>query len=177
MTPTRFAQKGLEAARRIGGERTRRGWGLAAAIALASASACMPAPQTGNTPAAGTALTRTIVDPYLKIQSALADDSMDGVKANAGNIATAGAALGAPAMKIDTAAVQLTSATELADARTKFAALSEAIDAYMTGLHLTPPDGVKVAVCPMVNKPWMQEGGAIANPYYGKEMPTCGSFR
>ena len=38
---------------------------------------------------------------------------MDGVKANAGSIATAATALGAPAMKIDTAAVQLASAAEL----------------------------------------------------------------
>ena len=58
-----------------------------------------------------------------------------------------------------------------------FHTLSEAIDVYMTGLHLTPPQGVKVAVCPMVNKPWMQEGPTLANPYYGKEMSTCGSFR
>jgi hypothetical protein len=29
----------------------------------------------------------------------------------------------------------------------------------------------------MVHKPWLQEGSAIANPYYGKEMPDCGSFR
>jgi membrane fusion protein, copper/silver efflux system len=152
-----------------------RRWGLAASLTIASA--CMPAPQTSNTPAAGTAMPRTIVDPYLKIQSALADDRIDEVKANAGNIATAATALGAPAMKIDMAAVQLTSATELSDARTKFGTLSEAIDTYMTGLHLTPPEGVKVAVCPMVNKPWMQEGGTIANPYYGKDMPTCGSFR
>jgi hypothetical protein len=141
------------------------------------AAACMPAPQTKNTPAAGAEMPRTIIDPYLKIQSALADDSMDEVKANAGNIATAAASLGAPAMKIDMAAVQLTSATELPAARDRFGALSEAIDAYMTGLKLTPPEGVRVAVCPMVHKPWLQEGSAIANPYYGKEMPTCGSFR
>jgi HPt (histidine-containing phosphotransfer) domain-containing protein len=139
--------------------------------------ACAPAPQTSNTPAAGSQMPRSIVDPYLKIQAALADDSMDGVKQNAGEIATAATSLGAPAMKIDTAAVQLASTTELADAREKFGTLSEAIDAYMTGLKLTPPDGVRVAMCPMVHKPWLQEGSAIANPYYGKEMPTCGSFR
>jgi hypothetical protein len=142
--------------------------------ALAS---CAPAPQTSNTPAAGSQMPRSIVDPYLKIQTALADDSMDGVKQNAGEIATAATALGAPAMKIDTTAVQLASTTELADARDRFGALSEAIDSYMTGLKVTPPDGVRVAVCPMVHKPWLQEGSAIANPYYGKEMPTCGSFR
>lgn len=151
------------------------GWAVVAALVLASA--CAPAPQTSNTPVPGSQMPRTVVDPYLKIQAALADDSMDGVKANAGDVATAASALGAPAMKIDTAALQLAAATELPDAREKFATLSEAIEAYMTGLKLTPPEGVRVAVCPMVHKPWLQEGSAIANPYYGKEMPTCGSFR
>ena len=102
---------------------------------------------------------------------------MDEVKANAGNIATAATALGAPAMKIDTAAVQLASVDDLAAAREKFGALSDAIVTYMDGLHLTPPEGVRVAFCPMVKKPWLQEGSALANPYYGSGMPTCGSFR
>jgi hypothetical protein len=159
-----------------------RSWMYVVALAVLSASACMPAPQTSNTPAAGTAMNRGIIDPYLKIQAALADDQVDGIRADAGNIATAATALGAPAMKIDTAAVQLAAATEAAppdiqDVRDKFGALSEAIDTYMTGLHLVPPDGVKVAYCPMVNKPWLQEGSTIANPYYGKGMLTCGSFR
>jgi Cu(I)/Ag(I) efflux system membrane fusion protein len=146
-------------------------------LVLLGVAACAPAPQTGNTPAAGSAMSRGVVDPYLQIQEALAADTVDGVKAHAGEIATAATALGAPAMKIDTAAVQLASATELDDAREKFGRLSEAIDTYMTGLHLTPPDGVKVASCPMVNKPWLQKGDAIANPYYGSAMLTCGSFR
>ena len=154
-------------------------WGLGgAAIALALAvGACAPAPQTDKTPKAGSEMSRSVIDPYLKIQEALADDKMDGVKANAGQVATASAALGAPAMKIDTAAVQLASASELEDARTKFATLSEAIDDYMTGLHLKAPEGVRVAFCPMVQKPWLQKGEAIENPYYGKEMLTCGSLR
>jgi Cu(I)/Ag(I) efflux system membrane fusion protein len=132
---------------------------------------------TDKTPKAGAEMSRAVLDPYLKIQAALADDSMDGVKANAGNIATAATALGAPAMKIDTTAVQLASAAEIEDAREKFGALSEAIDKYMTGLQLKAPEGVKVAVCPMVQKPWLQADAAINNPYYGKSMQTCGSFR
>ena len=146
-------------------------------LLVVGATACMPAPQVSNTPTAGAEMPRTIVDPYLKIQSALADDSMDGVTANAGNIATAATALGAPAMKIDTSALQLASTAELPDAREKFGTLSEAIDAYMTGLKLTPPEGVKVAVCPMVQKPWLQADATINNPYFGKSMQTCGSFR
>ena len=150
--------------------------GLVALMAV-SASACAPAPATDKTPKAGTEMSRAVIDPYLTIQAALADDSMDEVKANAGNIATAAAALGAPAMKIDTTALQLASAIEIEDARDKFGALSEAIDAYMTGLHLTAPQGVKVAVCPMVHKPWLQADATINNPYFGKSMQTCGSFR
>jgi Cu(I)/Ag(I) efflux system membrane fusion protein len=139
--------------------------------------ACAPAPATDNTPKAGTEMSRAIIDPYLKIQAALADDSMDGVTANAGSIATAATSLGAPAVKIDTTAVQLAAAAEIGDARDKFGALSEAIDKYMTGLHLTAPQGVKVAFCPMVQKPWLQAEATINNPYFGKNMQTCGSFR
>ena len=144
---------------------------------LWATSACTPAPQTSNTPAAGSKMPTSIVDPYLKIQAALAEDRVDDVKANAGNIATAATALGAPAMKIDTAALQLASAAELDDAREKFGVLSEAIVTYMDGLHLVPPEGVRKAYCPMVNKPWLQEGSTLANPYYGTSMATCGEFR
>ena len=149
-------------------------WGLAV---LVFASACAPAPAVDKTPKAGSEMSRTVIDPYLKIQEALSDDKMDGVKANAGDVATAAAALGAPAMKIDTAAVQLSNAVEIDDARAKFGTLSEAIDTYMTGLKLKAPDGVRVAVCPMVHKPWLTASAAIENPYYGKSMSTCGSFR
>jgi len=155
-----------------------RGSGLAAAIAVALAvSACAPAPVPDKAPKAGSEMSRAVVDPYLKIQAALSNDTIDGVRQNAGDLATAAAALGAPAMKIDTAAVQLASAVEIEDAREKFGALSEAIDKYMTGNKLKAPEGVKVAFCPMVQKPWMQTAGTIDNPYFGKEMLTCGSFR
>ena len=129
------------------------------------------------TTARGGEMPRSIIDPYLKIQTALAEDSVEGVRQNAGDLTTAAAALGAPAMKIDTSAAQLTSAGELEDARDKFGRLSEAIDTYMTGLNLKAPEGVRVAWCPMASKPWLQQDGTLANPYYGKSMPACGEFR
>ena len=158
----------------------KRGAGLRAeglGLVLLVASACAPAPQTDKTPKAGSEMSRAVIDPYLKIQQALADDRMDGVKENAGSIATAATALGAPAMKIDTSALQLASAAEIDDARAKFGDLSVALDTYMTGLKLTPPEGVKVAFCPMVHKPWLTASATIDNPYYGKSMSTCGNFR
>ena len=154
-----------------------RAQGLGLILFAAATSACAPAPMTDKTPKAGSEMSRAVLDPYLKIQAALSDDTIDGVKANAGDVVTAATALGAPAMKIDMAAVQLASASELEDAREKFGTLSEAIDAYMTGLKLKAPEGVKVAYCPMVHKPWLQTASAIDNPYYGKSMISCGSFR
>jgi len=122
-------------------------------------------------------MNRGVVEPYLAIQTALASDSVEGVKANAGAIATAASGLGTSAVPIDTAAVQLAAAADLQEARARFGRLSEAIDAYMAAGHLGPPDGVRVAFCPMVLKPWMQRDGALRNPYYGSQMLTCGSFR
>ena len=145
--------------------------GLVALVATSCSRAAFPVTARGGE------MPRSIVDPYLKIQTALAGDSTEGIRANAGDIATAAAALGAPAMKIDTTAVQLANAVEIDDARERFGALSEAIDAYMTGLKLKAPEGVKVAFCPMVQKPWLQADAAINNPYYGKSMQSCGSFR
>jgi hypothetical protein len=117
------------------------------------------------------------VDPYLKIQTALFSDSVDGVTSYAGNITTAATTLGAPAVKIDTAAAQMTSAGELPDAREKFDRLSEAIITYMEGLHLTPPPGVHIAQCETTRKRWLQEGESVANPYEGASAPACGTLR
>src|SRR5262249_32808257 len=133
--------------------------------------------QTGTGTPAATPVTQALIEPYLKIQASLSADSLDGVASNAGRIATAASSLGAPAVKIDTAALRLASAGDLADARAKFGDLSEAIVNYMTGQHLTLPAGVREADCWMVRKPWLQQGSTLANPYYGTEMANCGEFR
>ena len=74
---------------------------------------------------------------------------------------------------------QLASADTIDTAREKFGILSEAIVTYLDGNKLNGGDGVKIAFCPMMKKPWMQKGDALANPYYGAASPmaTCGSFR
>jgi Cu(I)/Ag(I) efflux system membrane fusion protein len=45
-------------------------------------------------------------------------------------------------------------------------------------LRAQPPEGMTllVAHCPMVNADWLQTSEAIANPYYGSQMLTCGSI-
>ena len=147
----------------------------AASSLLILISGCMPAPATSNTPESGSPMPAAIVDPYLRIQTGLFTGTLDQVRAGAGNIATASTPLGSPAFRIGTAAVQLSAATELSDARQKFGALSDAIITYMDGLELVPPDGVQVARCDETRQQWLQVGSTIANPYDGSS--TCGSFR
>ena len=148
--------------------------GVILAVVASASCTLSTVPQTAGPT---DAMSRAVIDPYLKIAEALASDNMDGVKMNAGEIATAATGLGALAVKIDTAAIQLSNAADLADAREKFGVLSEAIDGYMTTQHLPAPEGVRVAFCPMVKKPWLQTAESLRNPYYGSQMLTCGSFR
>lgn len=39
------------------------------------------------------------------------------------------------------------------------------------------PDGYATAYCPMAKAWWVQKDGKINNPYFGKKMPHCGSFK
>lgn len=148
---------------------------VCAALCAVVVAGCSPALSTSQPE--GSELPHSLLDPYLRIQEALAEDSLEGVQQNAGLLTTESTKLGAPGMRIQTAAAQLTSPGEIEDARVKFANLSVALDTYMTGFKMTLPEGVRNAYCPMKQKPWLQEGDVVSNPYYGSEMPTCGEFR
>jgi hypothetical protein len=125
-----------------------------------------------------TELSMAIVDPAVAIQKSLADDSTAGVRGNAEIVEeVATNRLKPPSPEIAQAAKTLKSAANLADARTAFGKLSEAIVAYVEAQKLTLDPRFHIAFCPMVNKPWLQAGEQISNPYYGKEMPTCGSLK
>jgi hypothetical protein len=143
------------------------------------ASACMPVAGTDKTPASGSSLPASIMEPYLTIEEALVKDDITPVRQNAGNIATAATSLGTTGFRIGATAAQLASADTLEMAREKFGILSDVLVTYMEGLKLNGSDGVKVAYCPMMKKPWLQKGEPLANPYYGaaSDMATCGNFR
>lgn len=154
---------------------------LSAMAVVSLAAGCSQSTSPPAPVKAETEMSRAVVDPYLKIQVSLAGDTTDGVHTNADLVATAAGALGAPASKIRDAAVQLSEASkaetpDIRDVREKFGTMSDEIDTYMTDRKLTPPGGVRVAFCPMMQLPWLQTGDTVSNPYYGKDMPTCGSF-
>ena len=115
-----------------------------------------------------------LAQPYLHIQLALANDSMDGVADAAQRIVTEAAKLVATAKSIGTAAASISAAADINSARAAFGPLSDALITY--GEEVGFGD-LKVAYCPMVRKSWVQDNGAILNPFYGSMMLNCGEFR
>lgn len=120
---------------------------------------------------------KDLVDPYLRIHASLAADKVDGVKADAAAIVTAAGALGADGVKLREAATTLEAAADLKAARTSFGDVTDALLAYAEQTKTRLPADVKVAYCPMAGKSWLQKDEAIANPYYGSSMLTCGAFK
>ena len=139
---------------------------------------CVAALAACATVAHAAQLSMAIVDPAVAIQKSLAADSIDGVRGNAEIIEEAAMKrLDPPSPEISQAAKALKGAASITDARTAFGKLSDAIVAYVDAQKLALDPRIHIAFCPMVNKPWLQAGETIANPYYGKQMSTCGSIK
>ena len=69
----------------------------------------------------------------------------------------------------DNAGNDLENAKDLKGARDAFATLSQTAEKMAAGVP-----GYHVFYCPMAKKDWVQQTTAIANPYEGKDMLTCG---
>ncbi len=123
---------------------------------------------------ASAAIADGLAAPYLHIQVALANDSMDGVTAAATSIAAEAATMGPSAQAIRSSAQAVAEVGDIVAAREAFGRLSDAVVAY--GEEVGFGD-LKVAYCPMVRKSWVQAAGALRNPFFGSAMLTCGSFR
>lgn len=125
--------------------------------------------------AQGTKPAHAVVESYLEIQAALAQDSLEGVTAAANRIAEQSANIGAAGAPLAKVAKAVGSAKDIKAARTAFGPLSEAVIAVVKA----DPSAhdVKLAYCPMANASWLQKEEKIRNPYYGSSMLTCGEFK
>jgi len=122
-------------------------------------------------------LPSALVDPYLLVQAALSADQFDGVALQAQAIEMAAATLGKDGADLAASAKTLVAAKDLAAARTAFGNLSAALTAYAEKTKSSFGPGIRLAYCPMAAKPWLTKDKDIRNPYYGKAMLTCGSFK
>jgi hypothetical protein len=125
---------------------------------------------------AGADVANGLVAPYLRIQTALADDALPPAKAEAAKIAAEAAHLGEQAKALGTAAVELGAAADLEKARAAFGRLTDALLKYAEATGTSLGAELNVAFCPMVNQSWIQKGRPIVNPYGGKAMRSCGNI-
>ena len=94
--------------------------------------------------------------PYEQVLKALVDDNLDAAKQAAHTLPGG-------------AGNDLENAKDLKAARAAFATISETAEKMAAGVP-----GYHVFYCPMAKKDWVQQTTAVANPYEGKEMLTCG---
>ena len=139
-------------------------------LVVAAVSLVAPLYAAGDLPAA-------LVDPYLQVQVALSTDKFEGVSTHAVAIENAATALGKDAEAIVAAAKKLGAAKDIAAARTAFGDVSAAITTYAEKTKSGFGPDVRLAWCPMANKPWLTKDKTIRNPYYGAAMATCGNFK
>jgi mono/diheme cytochrome c family protein len=115
-----------------------------------------------------------LLDPYLRIHQALANDSFAGVADSALALATEAQKLGSRGARVKAAVNPFAQATNVAAARQAFGGLTNEIIAFATAADLPLGDGIVAAYCPMVKKYWLQKGETIQNPFYGQQMSDCG---
>src|SRR5690349_10235614 len=160
---------------------------LAAVAATVVTEGCGDSPknQAGatsktNAPAssAGNALNepvKSVLEHYIKIQSALADDSTNGMVTNAAAISDAIKADKAKTLPADvaTAADELAKAKDIGAARGSFKDLSDGLIKYLSDQKVQTGRFQEV-YCPMATASWLQTNQDVANPYLGQSMPGCG---
>ncbi len=73
--------------------------------------------------------------------------------------------------QLETAATALSKATDLDSARKALGELGAPMSMWAS---MAKPSGITVMYCPMAKASWLQRGEAVANPYFGPEMRSCG---
>lgn len=116
---------------------------------------------------------KTVVDAfehYEQIRLAQSADSVKDVPKHAAMLAPMAATIGGADAKKSADAIA--AAKTLDDARKHFGDLSALL---VPKFQAEGIPGAHAYMCAMKQKPWMQRGDRIANPYFGKAMASCGS--
>ena len=109
-------------------------------------------------------------DHYEQIRVALSADKFADIAQHATLLASIAEKVGGASAKAS--AEDLVKATSLDDARAHFGDLSIVLVPKFQAEEIP---GASAYLCPMKQKPWMQRGDTMGNPYFGKAMPGCGS--
>lgn len=120
-------------------------------------------------------LVQGVLTNYLNIQTALARDSLQGVKQSAERITESIQKDSAKTFSAEAAraAGDLAKSSEINAARLVFKRLSGALIRDFDA-HREYAGHFLKASCPMANAMWLQAGTTVNNPYLGKSMARCG---
>lgn len=148
---------------------------MASCTGMAGAQANTAAATAVDSPAL-TAPVKSVYDHYLKIQSALAADSLTGVAENADAITKAiqGDAKTLPG-EVGTQAEALAKAKDLRTARAAFKPLSDSLIKYLADNKAR--NAYVQVYCPMARASWLQADKTVNNPYFGQAMASCGEIK
>lgn len=106
---------------------------------------------------------------YVEIQESLAADDLSGAKNSASSLLASGPQKSNKDLK--SAFTQVNKASTLESARDAFKKVSKLIiELEQNNLA----NEYIIAYCPMAGAKWIQKKGDLRNPYFGKEMLTCG---
>jgi hypothetical protein len=121
---------------------------------------------------------KSVLNHYLKIQAALANDSNKDVSAEAVAISKAVKADDAKTLpsEVADAADGLAKAKDLPAARENFKDLSQSLIKYLADKKVKTGKFEEI-FCPMANAYWLQTNQDISNPYLGHSMPGCGETK
>ncbi len=146
------------------------------------AAAAPQCPHAASTAKAGQSVpsepARAALDHYLKIQTTLAQDSLQGLPERAEALAKviqSGSLKGLAPQAVQQAR-SLAQAKDLAAARAAFKPLSQSLIQYAAADPALAGQ-YRQAYCPMAQAGWLQTGSTIENPYMGKAMLHCGQFK
>ena len=130
---------------------------------------------------------QSLVDPYLSVQRALAGDDLAAAKEGA--TAYLDALKQAPkdeeaqeeVADLRQPAEELLAASSIGYARKAFLGLSQEMKTIVKHVGISSHEPLYVARCPMAfggkGGIWISDQKAIANPYYGASMLTCGGVQ
>ena len=111
-----------------------------------------------------------VLDDYVAVADALANDDLGAAKKAAATLADAAKTGDQSELAKD--AAKIASSDSLDAARKNFKLASRVAEKLATG-----KDGYNVVTCPMAKADWVQKGTAVKNPYLGQSMPDCGSIK
>lgn len=120
---------------------------------------------------------KTLFDNYLRIQTALAKDSVEGVTQSAQAIATSikGDELTTFSTNVVQQAEAVAKASDLAGVREAFKSLSQSLIDYVSK-YPAIGSSYREVHCSMANASWLQTESVVNNPYLGSSMLHCGQF-